>query len=151
MKPLYRPNFSRSIVNVSATLAEFLGCPNEKPTLPELRAALEKGWRNVVFVIADGLGMHPIEQNLPQTSFLRRHLSAELTSVFPSTTTCATTSLLSNLYPMEHGWFGWSLYFEALGRSVDLFPETDSYTGEPIERAMGVFAETLDEFEGLMS
>ncbi len=130
MQPLIRPDFTRSVLNVSATLAEFLGCPNTKPTLPVLKRELEKGYRNVVFLIADGLGMHPIEKNLPKTSFLQKNLAMELTSVFPSTTTCATTSMLTNLYPMEHGWFGWSLYFEELGRAVELFPETDHYTGE---------------------
>ncbi len=129
---LIKPDFTNNIVNLSATLAEYLGCPNDKPTLPMLADELKKGYKNVVFVILDGLGMHPMQTNLDEGSFLRSNLRRVLTSVFPSTTTNATATLLSNLYPMEHGRFGWSLYFEELRRVVELFPETDFFTGEPV-------------------
>ena len=127
-----KPNFSNNIVNISATFAEFLGCPNEKPTLPILSRELKKDYKNIVFLILDGLGIHPIRTNLKKDDFLSKNIKQTLTSVFPSTTTNATTSLLTNLYPMEHGWFGWSLYFEELGRAVNLFPAKDSFTGEDI-------------------
>ncbi len=127
-----KPNFKGSIVNISATFAEFLGCPNDKPTLPILANELSKNYKNIVFLILDGLGLHPLCTNLDENSFLRRNVRQTLTSVFPSTTTNATTSLLSNLYPMEHGWFGWSLYFEELGRAVNIFPAVDTFTGENV-------------------
>ena len=127
-----KPDFNNSIVNISATIANFLGCPNDKPVLPELKKELEKGYKNIVFLILDGCGMHPIEKNLPQNSFLRRNIKQVLTSVFPSTTTNATTSFLTNQYPMEHGWFGWSLYFKELNRAVDIFLDFDSFTGESV-------------------
>ena len=134
-KQLIKPDFTKNIINVSASIAEFLGCPNDKPTLPALTAALNKGYKNVVFLILDGLGMHPIETNLSPDSFLRRNIREVLTSVFPSTTTNATTTYLTNKYPMEHGWFGWSLYLEELKRAVDLFIGRDSFTGEPVDKA----------------
>ena len=134
MQPFIKPDFSNSILNVSATLAEFLGCPNEKPVLSDLLKELQEGYQSVVFLILDGLGMHPIEKNLPEDAFLRQNIRRVLTSVFPSTTTNATTTLLTNKSPMEHGWFGWSLYFEDLGHPVDLFLDVNSLTGEPIER-----------------
>ncbi len=133
-KNFIKPDFSNNIINITSTLAEFLGCPNEKPTLPLLAAELKKGYKNVVFLIFDGLGSHPIEVNLAKDAFLRRNIRQTLTSTFPSTTTNATTSLLSNLTPMEHGWFGWCLYLEELKRVVNLFPETDAATGEPIQK-----------------
>lgn len=129
-----RPDFTKSIVNISATLAEFLGCHNKIPVLPDLAQELKKGYKNVVFLILDGLGTHPAKINLPEKSFLRRNTRAVLTSVFPSTTTNATTTLLTNETPMEHGWFGWCLYFRELDKVVDIFPEVDSFTGEPIEK-----------------
>ncbi len=128
-----KPDFHANILNITATLAEFLGCPNDKPTLPLLAAELNKHYKNVVFLIFDGLGSHPIEVNLQEGDFLRRHIRQTLTSTFPSTTTNATTSLLTNKYPMEHGWFGWCLYFEELKSVVNLFPGTNADTGEPIE------------------
>lgn len=129
-----RPDWSNNILNLSATLARYLGCPDRKPVLPALGRELAKGYRNVVFLILDGFGMHPMRQNLKEGTFLRRNVSRVLTSVFPSTTTNATTSLRSDLYPLEHGWFGWSMYFGGLGRCVDLFPCVDSQTGEQLDR-----------------
>ena len=132
---MIKPDFNNNIINISATLAQFLGCPNEKPVLPALKKELEKGYKNVVFLILDGMGINPINRNLPDDCFLKRNIRQVLTSVFPSTTTNATTSFLTNKYPMEHGWFGWSLYFEELGRAVDIFPCRDSFTGEPVDKA----------------
>ena len=128
-----KPDFNNNIINITATIAEFLGCPNDKPVLPELAQELKKGYKNVVFVILDGLGINPVNKNLTDSSFLKRNIKRVVTSVFPSTTTNATTTYLTNKYPMEHGWFGWSLYFEELKRVVDIFLETDSFTREPIE------------------
>ena len=133
MEPKFiKPDFNNNIVNISATLAEFLGCPNEKPTLPILTRELKNDYKNIVFLILDGLGIHPIRTNLNGDDFLAENIKQTLTSVFPSTTTNATTSLLTDLYPMEHGWFGWSLYFEELKRVVNIFPAKDSFTGEDI-------------------
>lgn len=129
-----KPDFSNNIVNISATIAEFLGCPNDKPILPALAKELKKGYKNIVFLILDGMGVNPVNKNLTDDTFLKKNIKQVLTSVFPSTTTNATTAFLTNKYPMEHGWFGWSLYFEDLNKAVDIFPETDSFTREPIEK-----------------
>jgi len=129
-----KPDFNNNIINISATIAEYLGCPNDKPILPDLARELEKGYKNIVFLILDGMGINPINKNLTDDSFIKRNITHVLTSVFPSTTTNATTTFLTNKYPMEHGWFGWSLYFEDLKRAVDIYLDTDSYTGEPIEK-----------------
>ena len=131
-KRMIKPDFHNSIVNISATLAEYLGCPNDKPTLPVLEEELAKGYKNIVLLVLDGMGVHPLRKNLPQGSFFMRHTRQILTSVFPSTTTNATTSYITNKYPMEHGWFGWSLYLEELGRAVDIFLDRDSFTHEQL-------------------
>lgn len=134
MARFIKPDFNNNIINISATIAEFLGCPNDKPTLPALSRELAKGYKNVVFVILDGMGVYPVEKNLAEGAFFKKNTIQVLTSVFPSTTTNATTTYLTDKYPMEHGWFGWSLYLEELGRAVDIYPEVDSETGEHIEQ-----------------
>lgn len=133
-KRFIKPDFNNNIINISATIAQFLGCPNDKPVLPNLANELKKGYKNVVFLILDGMGINPINKNLADDTFLKRNIKQVLTSVFPSTTTNATTTFLTNKYPMEHGWFGWSLYFEELNRAVDIFLDTDSFTRESIEK-----------------
>ena len=133
MKKLIKPNWKNSILNISATLAEFLGVPNDNATLQVLKDELAKGYKNVVYMCFDGMGINPLEINLPQNDYLRKHIVKTLTSTFPSTTTNATTSLATNKLPLEHGWLGWSLHFDEIGRNVDVYTKRDSQTGEPIE------------------
>src|SRR5690606_2975073 len=65
-----------------------------------------------------------LERNLPEDSFLRRHKIDTLTSVFPSTTAAATTTLRSGLNPAEHGWTGWDTYIQAIDEIVTVFRNT---------------------------
>lgn len=127
------PDWTRSNLNISATLAEFLGAPNKNATLPTLKKELEKGYKNIVFICFDGLGINPIKKNLEENNILRKNIKQTLVSTFPSTTTNATTSLLTNKLPLEHGWFGWSIYFEEVNRNVDIFLNKDSWTGDEVE------------------
>lgn len=126
---MIKPDWNNSILNVSATLSGFLGNENDIPKIRSLQEVLDKGYRNVVYICFDGMGIYPLEQNLPEDSFLRRHIVGKITSVFPSTTTNATTTLHSATYPSQHGMFGWSLYFDSVGRCLDLYSFKDSYTG----------------------
>lgn len=133
MKKFNLPNFKHSNLNISATLAEFLGAPNRNATLPIIKAELAKGYKNVVFICFDGMGIYPLEQNLPKDDYLRANIVDTLCSTFPSTTTCATTSLTTNRLPLEHGWFGWSMHFESLKRNILIFLNADAQTGEAVD------------------
>lgn len=132
MKDFIKPNWTNSILNISATFAEFLGAPNKNATLPLLKQELAKGYKNVVFICFDGLGIYPIEKNLSKDDFLRKNIGQTLVSAFPSTTTNATTSLMQNQLPLEHGWFGWSVYFKNIKRNINIFLDTDSWTNEKV-------------------
>jgi len=133
MKDFIMPDYTRCILNISATLAEYLGVPNRIPTLSAIEKELSKNYKNIVFICFDGLGIEPITRNLPSDNFLRQNIIETLVSTFPSTTTNATTSLLYNKYPLEHGWFGWSMHFEELNQNIDIFKNKDSSTGKPVE------------------
>ncbi len=132
MKKFIEPDYTRSNLNISATLTEFLGAPNRLPILPSVSAELKRNYKNIVFICFDGLGIHPLEMNLPESDFLRQNITQTLLSTFPSTTTNATKSLLFNKYPLEHGWFGWSMHFKELNTNVDIFLNKDSITKEDI-------------------
>ena len=132
MKEFIKPDFSKSNLNISSTIAKYLGAKNDKPTLKILEDELNKNYKNIVFICFDGLGINPININLKEDTILRKNIKMELTSTFPSTTTNATTSLLSNKYPLEHGWFGWSLNIPSMNKNVDIFPKRDSKTKEPV-------------------
>ena len=133
MKEFIKPDWQRSNLNISATLAEFLGAPNTNATLPILKKELAKGYKNVVFICLDGMGINPIKINLEENAILRRNINQILTSTFPSTTTNATTALTCNKQPLEHGWFGWSLHFNEIWRNLDIYLHADSQTGEKVD------------------
>lgn len=127
------PNYQKNIINISSTFNKMLGNSNDIPTLKKLEDYLSKGYKNVVFIIFDGFGIHPIKMHLNKNNLLRKNIKQILTSVFPSTTTNATTTLMSGDYPFNHGWFGWSIYFKELNRAVDVYVGKDSYTGENVD------------------
>ncbi len=85
------PNFSNSNLNISSTLAEFLGVENKNAVIPELKEELDRSYKNVVFICFDGLGINSIEINLPENAILRKNIRKTLVSTFPSTTTNATS------------------------------------------------------------
>lgn len=132
LQKFIKPDWNNSILNISATLAEYLGAPNSNATLPILKQKLAKYYKNIVYICFDGMGINPLERNLPEDDFLRQHVAQTLTSTFPSTTTNATTCLCTNKLPLEHGWLGWSLHFDELGRNIDIYLNKDSQTGEQV-------------------
>lgn len=126
-------DYGNSILNLSCSILRAYGCGCRHPTLPAADKLLDKGFKNVVLLLFDGLGTDALEHHLPEGSFLRRHQISRISSVFPPTTTAATTSVISGLSPAEHGWLGWRLYFSELDDNIDLFPNTGS-DGKAIQR-----------------
>jgi len=127
------PDYKNNIVNVSATISKWLGNDNDIPQIKSLQDELEKNPQNVIFMVVDGLGKNILEKHLAKDSFLRKNIRQTLTTVFPSTTTCATTTLASATYPAEHGWLSWAMNFPE-NKTVELFRDTDYYTGKPVEK-----------------
>lgn len=135
---LIKPNFQKNIINITSSLAKFLDVQSCVPSFSYLDKRLENIKKNnnfkIVFIIFDGLGSYPLKKNLNKKAFLRKNQIATLSSVFPSTTTNATTTMLTNKYPLEHGWLGWNLYFAEIDQVIDLFLDVNDYTKMPIER-----------------
>ena len=130
------PDYSRCGVNLTASVLKYFDVENRHESLPELDKVLaEKTYRNVVLMLFDGMGMDTLASHLPADSFLRRHVQTTLSAVFPSTTTAATTSIVSGQEPGEHGWIGWTLHFEKLKKSIDIFINRVQFIGEPAAEA----------------
>ena len=125
------PDYKRSILSVTASVAAFFGAKTPYPPLEEIADALnEKDTKNVVLLLFDGMGENLLKRHLPEDAFLRKHDFGPISTVYPSTTTAATTSLWTGIAPGEHAWLGWSLYFKEIGRQIDTFLGRDSFTGE---------------------
>ncbi len=119
-------DYDHSLLSVIASVCSHFKLQATHKTLGELDRLLETGYKNVILLIFDGMGMSVLERHLPPDSFLRRNLLRPISSVFPPTTTAATTSVLTGLSSAEHGWLGWSLWFEQLGKVVELYPNTSN-------------------------
>lgn len=125
------PDYRHSILNLINSIEKYFGVPNDHPTLAIADTILEKQYRNVVMMVFDAMGSRNLETLLPVNSFLRSHMVQEITSVFPPTTTAATTTLDSGLAPCEHSWLGWSLHFSEVEDNVNIFINTN-YEDVPV-------------------
>lgn len=105
------------LLNLPATVLEVLGAREEgdAPPLSGLDPALREGVRQVVVVLADGLGWWqlqllcdhgttPFLAELRERARRRDHAQLlEATTVFPSTTAAAITTMNTGRTPLEHG------------------------------------------------
>ncbi|MDP4090225.1 MAG: alkaline phosphatase family protein [Bacillota bacterium] len=145
MSSIIQPDYDHCIVNTVASILKYYKASTDYSTINILDKALLKSYKNVVLMVFDGMGTDMLRKNLPEDSFLRRHMAEEIKSVYPCTTTAAMTSYYTGLSPKEHGWLGWSLYFKEYGRIIDTFLNTDSFTKESIGRKSA--AEVLMPYE----
>ncbi|MGA8056340.1 MAG: alkaline phosphatase family protein [Burkholderiales bacterium] len=120
-----------SIVNLMATLAAGLGASAPYAPLAELPVVEVREARNVVLLVADGLGARWLARLAPDGA-LRARQRAVLTSVFPSTTATAVTTFLTGLAPAQHGLTGWHMYFRELGAVAAILPLTLRPGGQSI-------------------
>ena len=115
------PDYNNSILNLSNSILKHYGLKYNHKTLPILDDKLNNNYKNVVVMVFDGMGSNNLKDILGEDSFLRSNMIDEITSVFPPTTTAATTTLESGLAPKEHGWLGWSLYFDEIKDNVNIY------------------------------
>ena len=120
-----RPDYDNCLVNLSNSILKHFGAETSAPTLKMADKLLENEYKNVVVLLMDAMGISVIEKHLRPDGFLRSHLAGAYSSVFPPTTVAATTSVLSGLYPNEHGWLGWDMYFPMLDKNVTVFTNSN--------------------------
>lgn len=119
----------RSIGNIAASVLRAFGAepvPSSPPLLPPvdhtlLPPELVTGARVVVLIVVDGLSR--IARERVSESFARGPapvVDATLTSVFPSTTAAALTSLQLGVAPASHGMVGYTLFIPSVGRVVNM-------------------------------
>ena len=145
------PDYRNSILSISNSILKYYGATPFHETLSVLDEKLKKKYRNVILLVMDGMGSHVLESNLPADSFFRRNTVATLSSVFPTTTVAALTSIQSGLAPNEHGWLGWSCYFKEIDQCVDLFSNNISGVSGGVRGAEEHFANKYMGFETILS
>lgn len=110
-----RPEYNgRSIANIPPTIAAMLGVPFDglPPLDAELWQPLGDDIQRVVLLIVDGFGWNLLQKGLPSFQSLlgKTAVSQTITSIYPSTTVAALSSLWTGLAPAQHGMAGLKLF-----------------------------------------
>ncbi|MBQ6654947.1 MAG: alkaline phosphatase family protein [Erysipelotrichaceae bacterium] len=119
---IVRNDYTQCITNVACSIQRYFGIEPAHETLSDLDEILErKQPQNVILILYDGMGSRILERNMPADCFFLKNRLRDITSVFPATTTAATTSVICGLNPVEHGFLGWNCYIPPLDRVITLF------------------------------
>ena len=133
--PTALPDYSGgSLVNLMASLIRGLGGDSPYPGTPTLSEERVAAARTVTLLVIDGLGWEALAAHPEST--LARLRPTRLTSVFPTTTTSAITSLTTGLPPAAHGLPAWYTWLRELDRvAIPLIGRArkgSDYDGEPL-------------------
>lgn len=143
-KDIVMPNYEHCILGTISSILKYYNVETKHKSSEKLDAILnEKKYKNVIFLILDGLGEHILNPISPN-GYLKQHQIDLVTSVYPSTTTAALTTYYSGMPPYETAWIAWSQYFKEYGRALDMFSHNESYMREPLKKPlMDVFKTTM--------
>lgn len=134
MLKLY-PNYEKSLINLSSSILKEFGIECRYGTLRRVdKLFREEKYKNIIVLFYSGLGTRMLDRNLEENSFLLTNRMSDLTSVFPSTSVSATTSFLSAKSPYEHGILGENMYFNDLGKTVNVITGCVNGTDEVISK-----------------
>ena len=155
-----------SIANLPASILHWLGAeplPGAAPLLaPDILNTWGRTFRHVVLLVVDGLGLDILQQARADSladprlrawgSLLpAQTLLAPLTSIVPSTTAAALTTLWTGAYPAEHGVIGYQQYLKEYGLIANMILHNPAaYSGDPGSlRLAGFKPETFLPVPGL--
>lgn len=129
-----------SIANLPATAVALLGgeLPAVSQPVPRgLWADWMPGLKQVIILILDALGYLRLRQQMAtdeDLAFFRQLADGgrffPLTSVFPSTTTAALSTVWTGRTPAEHGMLGYELYLREYGTLSNLITVSPTYEGQ---------------------
>ncbi|MBQ2835383.1 MAG: alkaline phosphatase family protein [Clostridia bacterium] len=134
MSEIKLPDYNHSILNLITSILKYYKVETNHKSLETLDKQLTKKYKNVVFIVLDGMGENILNQLSPDGYFKTKQIDC-ITSVYPSTTTAALTTYYSGKPPYETGWIAWSQYFKEYGRALDMLHHKESYKGESIQGA----------------
>lgn len=134
MEKIKLPDYKHSILNLITSILKYYNVQTNHTSLQLLDERLQKKYKNVVFIILDGMGEHILNKISPEGYFSKNKIDC-LTSVYPSTTTAALTTYYSGKPPYETGWIAWSQYFKEYGRAIDMLSHKESYKRDSLQGA----------------
>lgn len=83
--------------------------PSGTKEIPNWMPSCIQGARQVVLLVLDGLGWHQLQKNILQCPTIAAMQGGSITTVAPTTTVSALTSITTGLAPAEHGLVGYRI------------------------------------------
>lgn len=124
---VYPDYTGNSVLNLPSTISGWLGAPaiGAPPLEPRLAGFPGEDFQHVVLILMDSLALHRLQRwmrdgTAPVWARLAdRGLLAPLTSIVPSTTSAALTSLWTGRPVYEHGIVGYEMWMKEYGMIVN--------------------------------
>ena len=143
------PNYDHCILGTMTSILKYYNVETNHKSLESLDSILQKKrYKNVIFMVLDGMGEH-ILNDISKDGYFNQNKVDCVTSVYPSTTTAALTTYYSGRPPYETGWIAWSQYFKEYGRALDMFSHKESYMVEPLKKPKIDVFKTEMKYESL--
>jgi hypothetical protein len=135
---LVLPDYSgTTLANLPASICSWLGTdPLGCPPFPRqwLDLTASPRYQHVILLVVDGLGLNLFKRfwnNDPWARWIQAGALAPLTSVVPSTTSAALTTLWTGRTPAEHGVIGFDLWLKEFGMVGNMiFHSPTAFGGE---------------------
>ena len=147
-KSIILPNYEHCILNLITSILKNYNVETKYKSLESMDNILNNKYKNVVFIILDGMGEHILEKVSPTGYFRKKEIDC-ITSVYPSTTTAALTTYYSGKPPYETGWIAWSQYFKEYGRDIDMLSHRESYTSRDLKNARINVFDTIVKYKSV--
>ena len=120
---IYPKYDDQSILNVPGSICQLMGIPpiSAPPLKADILSPLGEGVRKVILILMDALAFHRLQfwmvdnKDMVWNYLIADGLLAPLTSISPSTTSSAITTLWTGTPPTEHGIAGYELWLKEYG------------------------------------
>ena len=134
-----KPNYQDgSIVNLMSAICRACDTqlspyePHPKIPITELKEA-----KNIILLLIDGLGYQYIKRYGTNSTF-HKYLIDSMTSVFPTTTASAITSITTATAPAQHAFTGWFMHLKEIGCVSAVLPFMPRVSMQPLGNAVSI-------------
>lgn len=135
----FKINYNECITNLACSIRKYFNLEYKHNTLEYIDELLDKKKPdNVIVILFDAMGSKILDRTLSEKDFFIKNKYKNITTVFPTTTTAATTSMLTGLNPKEHGWLGWNMYIEPIDKTITLFWNSEKGSDKVCEEFLKV-------------
>ena len=134
----------QSIMNIPTTICKWMNLPgfSSNPLVDDIVSPIETGVKRVILILVDGLEYHRFQKWLEISpvwkSMIKSGILAPISSISPSTTSSALSTLWTGLSPAAHGIIGYEMWIKEygiVGNMITLAPMTFNNSPDSLEKA----------------